>query len=438
MSFEKLTGGSHELQERFAKTIIKLKRKQNVVRNFFGRDYMGDPRSGSVQIPMRPLEVEVQGYDVLTGATIKQSKTEYKRILVENERAINELIDGYEAAAVPDNVIAQRLDSGGYSLGRAQELDAIGVLEDGGTQSPELAPLDEDNAYETIVRDIARIKKLGVNKDELVIVVSDDTETTLLLDKRYANTASQLAAEMLREGITGKINGVPVVVSSNLRDDHFVTEYIVFGRSWAQTIEDWKIMPAINNIYNGTHIGASILQGRIVDQDVLLDPLTCIVKRTLANVPEATVAATLVHNNDHQFTYVATYTGAAGANDDWCVDGIIDVEPALPAGTHLNVGGGTARVYTTAVSRIWLSDIVESTASGTARPKLNIHDSPQTIVINVHRLPSAWKGKMTVKTVTSNPAETEGTYNLEEGKAWTYWHTLATNQLYTEVDAKTS
>ena len=83
------TSGTHNLQERYADTIVKLKRKQNVVRKFFHNDYMGDPKSGSVKIAMRPLEVTVGNYNVQTGATMTFGTTDYMPVLVDNNIAIN-------------------------------------------------------------------------------------------------------------------------------------------------------------------------------------------------------------------------------------------------------------------------------------------------------------------------------------------------------------
>ena len=433
------TGGTHETQERFGQAIVKLKRKQNKVRNFFARDYMGDPKAGAVEIPVRSLDVSVRDYNIETGVAMQQSATSYKRVLVDQEKAINELLDGWEAATVPDNLIAQRLESGSYGMGRAQELHAIGVLEDGGTQSPELAALTDETAYESILKDIARIKKLGVDKDELIVVVSDDTETMLLLDKRYANTASQLAAEMIREGITGKINGVPVIVSSNLRDDHFVTEYMVFGRSWAQTVEDWKIAPAINDIRNSTHIGASALQGRMVYKDVLLDPTTCVVKRKIANVPKTT--ATLGLSIDgNVITATTVYTDKADAQDDWFVDVFIDASETIPAGTEIeiNSSGDEWVVPTGGTKRVWLSDIVHAASGGTRSPLNEVGggDHTKEIAIDVSKLAAAWKGTITVNVITSNQPGRATTYESQTGKQLDYWHTIVSEKKYIELVVK--
>ena len=276
------TNGTHELVERYTDTIIKLKRKQNVVRNFFNRDYVGDPKAGAVKFTKRNTEVAVANYNIEAGAALTQSATEYVDALINNNLAVNELIDGYEAAAVPDNLIAQRLDSAAFSMGRQQELDAIAVLEDantGATVETANTATAAANVYSSIVESISQITRLGIPKETLVVVIPDATEVKLLTDEKYSNTAAVTGAQLIRDGIIGgssKINGVPVVVSSNLSAG---VEWLVFSSWYAATAEEWVVPPTINDIRNAAHIGASALQGRMVYKDVLLDRTAARIKK---------------------------------------------------------------------------------------------------------------------------------------------------------------
>jgi hypothetical protein len=268
--------GTHYRQERYADSIVKLFRKQLVVRNEFMRDYEGNPVSGSVQVPVRNTDVTLANYDVVSGVSLTTSATTYLPILVDNHKAINELIDGYEAQAVPDNLIAQRLESGAYSIGLTLELNAIKELEDNGTQETSTTTLTTTNAYSSIVNSIKEIKKLGTNVDNMVVIVSPETEVLLLTDDKFANTSGTLGAELVREGVIGKISGVRVKMSANLTTG---TEYIVFARDWAQAIDEWKVEPTVVNLADGAHIGASALQGRMVYADKLTSATACRVKK---------------------------------------------------------------------------------------------------------------------------------------------------------------
>ena len=129
------THGTHERQERYTDSIVKLMRKSMKVRNTFSRDYIGDPKAGAVKVPVRSADVSLADYDVKDGATLAQSATTYQTIAIDNDKAVNELIDGYEAAAVPDNLVAQRIESAAYVTAKALENDAVTTMANNSTAS---------------------------------------------------------------------------------------------------------------------------------------------------------------------------------------------------------------------------------------------------------------------------------------------------------------
>ena len=267
--------GTHYRQERYADAIVPLFRKQFVVRSEFSRDYEGNPTAGAVQVPVRATDVALENYDVAAGIDLTQSATTYLTIPITLNKGINELIDGYEAAAVPDNLVAQRLESAAYTVGRTLELNAIKELEDNGTVETSTEALTTSDAFSSIATSIKDIKKLGVSVDDMVVVVSPEVELLLQTDEKFANTSGQLGAELVRDGVIGKIVGVRVKMSADLSEG---TEYIVFARQWAQSVDEWKVEPAVNDLKDGKHIGASALQGRMIYADKLTEELACRVK----------------------------------------------------------------------------------------------------------------------------------------------------------------
>ena len=275
------TNGTHERQERYANSIVKLMRPMLKIRNTFSRDYEGKPTAGAVKVPVRNTDVKISDYDVKDGIALSQSATTYKNIPVDNHKAINELIDGYEAEAVPDNLVAQRLESGSYVIASTLEKSAITALTTGTTESS-MEDCTTENVYSNIVKDIAKIAKLGVDKSRIRVAISYDTETLLLTDQKYSNTASQIGAELAREGVVGRINGVNVIVEDLGQAGGKDVEYIVYAIDWCQAIDEWKIMPTINDIKDGKHVGASALQGRMVYTDTVTDAKAVIYKKKAA------------------------------------------------------------------------------------------------------------------------------------------------------------
>ena len=275
------TNGTHHRQERYADSIVKLFRKQLVVRSEFSRDYEGNPTAGAVNVPVRATDVALNNYDVVSGVSLTTSATTYLNVPINNHKAINELIDGYEASAVPDNLIAQRLESGAYSIGTTLELNAINELVDNGTTESSTSALTEGNAFKTIATSIKDVKKLGVDLMDIIVIVSPETELLLQTDDKFANTSGQLGAELVRNGVIGKIVGANVKMSANLPAN---VEYIVFARPWAQAIDEWKIEPSVVNIMDDAHVGASKLAGRMVYADKLTEETACRVKKTATSI----------------------------------------------------------------------------------------------------------------------------------------------------------
>lgn len=117
----------------------------------FNTRYEGSPTAGAVQIPVRDTEVTARDYNVDTGLTIETGTTTYLTVTIDQQKAVNELIDGYEAAAVPDGIVAERLDSAAYSLADTVDEHAIGILESEGTTSTNTTQLTDTTVYDSIV-----------------------------------------------------------------------------------------------------------------------------------------------------------------------------------------------------------------------------------------------------------------------------------------------
>lgn len=245
------------------------------IRNTFSRDYIGNPTAGAVNVPVRNTDVTIRDYDIKNGLALEQSATDYKNIPITKNKGLNELIDGYEAAAVPDNLMAQRLESASYSSAKTLEDDAILALTTTNTASTQ-PDCTKENVYENIVKDIANIAKLGVDKNRMYVAISYDIESMLLTDEKYSNTSSQIGAELARQGVVNTINGVKVIT----QDLGEGIEYIVYATEWCQAIDEWKVNPVVVDLTTGSseYIGASALKGRFVYEDVVTDAKAVIVK----------------------------------------------------------------------------------------------------------------------------------------------------------------
>ena len=271
------TNGTHKRRETYANEVLAMAKSKVNIYEDFSTDYEIDGATGQINVPTRSAEVTISDYDILNGVALTQSATDYKVLPIDKNYAINELIDGYEAEAVPDNLRANRIEAAGYSLGLKKENMAITELVGKGTKSSDKTALTEADAYKKIAAEIANMKKRNMEVASMRVVVNADTELLLLTDSKFANTAGTLGAELVREGVIGKINGVAVKPNYLLPEG---VEFIIYDKRFTQKYEVWSVEPSINDIKDGKHIGASALQGRQVGGLMVTNALGVQVKTT--------------------------------------------------------------------------------------------------------------------------------------------------------------
>ena len=271
------TNGTHKRRETYANEVLAMAKSKVNIYDDFSTDYEIDGATGQINVPTRSAEVTISDYDILNGVALTQSATDYKVLPIDKNYAINELIDGYEAEAVPDNLRANRIEAAGYSLGLKKENMAITELVGKGTKSSDTTALTEADAYKKIAAEIANMKKRNMEVASMRVVVNADTELLLLTDSKFANTSGTLGAELVREGVIGKINGVAVKPNYLLPEG---VEFIIYDKRFTQKYEVWSVEPSINDIKDGKHIGASALQGRQVGGLMVTNALGVQVKTT--------------------------------------------------------------------------------------------------------------------------------------------------------------
>ena len=173
------TNGTHKRKETYAKEVLTIARLETNIYDDFSTDYEKDEVTGAIKVPTRNGDVQLSDYDVLNGISLTQSATDYIDLPVDIDYGMNELIDGYEAEAVPDDLKAQRIESAGYSVGYKKETMAINALVNNGTISSDTTACTEQNVYKKIATEIKNMKKRGMKPSEMRIAISAETELLL-------------------------------------------------------------------------------------------------------------------------------------------------------------------------------------------------------------------------------------------------------------------
>lgn len=244
------------LQERYSSIVEAKLRATSVFAGLFNNYYEGTPKAGAVKVPVR-TEATVGDYTISTGGSINDVSTTYQTIVLDNDKYVNELIDGYVAAAVPDGMVAERLDSAGFALADTIDTALEAACVAGGTATTDHATsLTAKNIYASMVDAIQALVALKVKKQEIWVAASPATIGLLVKSAEFIG-AMKGTADM-GSGFRGYINGVPVYESANVTS----ADYIVGNKAYCHFVDEWAVPVAVNDLADGKHIGASAVQGR--------------------------------------------------------------------------------------------------------------------------------------------------------------------------------
>lgn len=259
---------AHTLQDRYSKLVLAKLRKELVLKDgvVFNTDYEGSPAAGAVKIPQRDTEVQVSDYDKANGISASTGSTAYVIMPITKDKAINEIIDGYDASAVPDNLVADRLDSGTYSLAKQMDTDGGTTLVAGSTATG-VATLTKDNIYDTIVDVRTAMNKANIPATGRYLLVTPDTMALILKSPEFIS-ASSLGDEVKQTGAVGKIAGFLVI---EWNDSTANLAMIAGHPRFATRAQEFAVPVHLQDLSgSGKYIGASAVQGRdVYDHKVL-------------------------------------------------------------------------------------------------------------------------------------------------------------------------
>jgi len=271
---------AHAAQDRYAKLVLaKLHATLVTKDNFiFNNIYEGTPTAGMVKIPVRDTNPSVRDYNKATGIVLETGTTTYMDLPINKDKAVNELIDGYDAAAVPDGIIAERLDSAGYALGLSLDQEGITMLETGGTALTDTTACTKADVMTKIIAARTALGKANVPTDNRYLLVSPEIMGLLLLSPEFIKSGD-LAQELVAAGVVGRIAGFNVFETNNFSSPK--TEFIAGHPGWSHRVIDWRVNPYVQDLSgDALFVGASAVKGRICYGQKISRALTVQVKKT--------------------------------------------------------------------------------------------------------------------------------------------------------------
>ena len=270
---------AHEQQVRYS-NLVDAKLRDTLVKKdgvIFNNRYEGNPTAGSVKVPVRDTEVAVSDYNKASGATPTHGDTAYVTITVDKDKAINEIIDGYDAASVPDNLVADRLDSGAYSMALQIEQDATDVLEAKATPFGGTTALTKDSIYGVLVDARTALSKAKVPNDNRRFALMSPDAYALILKSPEFTKASDLGDSVVQTGAQGRVAGFLVFEDVTLSA---TTDFIVGHPDWCTRVKEWAVDVHVQDLSgSGKYIGASAVQGRKVYAHAVTKSKTLLIKK---------------------------------------------------------------------------------------------------------------------------------------------------------------
>ena len=282
---------AHTAQERYAKLVDAKLRNTLVIKDnlIFNNRYEGDPKAGKVKIPVRDTEVEVKDYDKASGIDASAGSTTYIDLDIDHDEAVNEIIDGFDAASVPDGIVAERLDSAGYSLGLSMDkasMDALQAPTDANISATKTA-ITASTAYKEALAAKRVLSRAGVPNEGRWMIASPEYLELLLQDPLFVKQGD-LSQELVQAGAVGKIAGFTVFESNNMdfesttrvASKKTTTEFICGHPNWCHRVQEWQVPVHVQDLSgSGKYIGASAVQGRKVYGIKVSKPKTLYIKR---------------------------------------------------------------------------------------------------------------------------------------------------------------
>lgn len=269
---------AHEAQVRYS-NLVDLKLRATLVKKvgvICNNRYEGSPKAGSVKVPVRDTEVSVNDYNKQTGAEKTHGDTAYLTVAINKDKAVNEIIDGFDAESVPGQLVADRLDSAGYSLALQADTDGSVELTTAGTAFGTTTALTEKTIYATIVDVRTQLSATHVPTESRWLLVAPEVYGLLLKSPEFIK-ASDLGDAVVQTGAVGKIAGFTVFEDSTLGEN---VEFVAGHPNWFTYIEEWAVPVHLQDLSgSGDYIGASAVQGRKVYAYKVTKPETVLVKK---------------------------------------------------------------------------------------------------------------------------------------------------------------
>ncbi len=241
----------------------------------FNNKYEGEPKTGTVRVK-KIWTINIGDYDREKGAEITGSSSEWINMLLDKDKVVNEVLDGYEASDVPDGLVADRLDSVGYELAKIIDDDGIKELIEHGTLLEDTTALTKQTIYNKFVDVRKQLNENSVDANKRYAIVSPEIYAYIIKIDEFIEP-NFLRDEIIKTGAVGEIAGFTLYKNNNLGED----VEIIFGHpSYATRVVEWRVPIHMQNIDSSSKsISSCAVQGRKIYTHKVTEPKGILIKK---------------------------------------------------------------------------------------------------------------------------------------------------------------
>ena len=268
---------SHTLPERYSSLIDQAVQAQLVTKSgyIFNSNHegkFGAVGASIVKIPVRSTNVVVGDYDKVNGMELNIGGTNYIDLPLNHDKAVNEMIDGYTAASLPDDIIAERLTSAAYGLALTIDSLSIKLLESKGTVLENKEALTSETVYNQILDMRTKLSDENIPTTDRWLIVSSEVYGLLLKDTVNFIRQGELSEKLIKSTLLAKNN-------PELAEGMNTTVEMIAGHpAWCHRVEAWGVNVYAENLTN-QYVGATAVKGRKVFGMTISKPESVLIKR---------------------------------------------------------------------------------------------------------------------------------------------------------------
>ena len=129
-------------------------------------------------------------------------------------------------------------------MGISLDSDLVDELVENGSVSTNTTALTKSTVYESVVDEVQKLKKLGLNLSEMWLAVTNETYGLLLKCPEFVKV-SDLGDKVVQNGQVGRFAGLDVYETNNIADENL--EYIIGNKVFCHFVDEWKTHWFISN-----------------------------------------------------------------------------------------------------------------------------------------------------------------------------------------------